>query len=82
MGYALTSKRQVTVPLQVCEHLGIGPGREIDYVTLEDGRVVITPTPEKSTAIQSAIQKWRGKSTLRKSTEEVVRDTRGDEAMR
>lgn len=82
MGYALTSKRQVTVPIQICQQLGIGPGREIDYVTLEDGRVVITPTPEKSTAIESAIEKWRGKSALKKSTEEIARGTRGDEAMR
>jgi predicted nucleic acid-binding protein/bifunctional DNA-binding transcriptional regulator/antitoxin component of YhaV-PrlF toxin-antitoxin module len=40
MSYSLTSKRQVTIPLQICEHLGIGPGREIDYITLEDGRVI------------------------------------------
>jgi AbrB family looped-hinge helix DNA binding protein len=57
MGYALTTKRQVTIPIQICEQLGIGPGREIEYVTLDDGRVVIVPTPEKSVAIHSAIPK-------------------------
>jgi AbrB family looped-hinge helix DNA binding protein len=82
MGYALTTKRQVTIPIQICEQLGIGPGREIEYVTLDDGRVVIVPTPEKNVAIQSAIQKWRGKSVLKKTTEEIMRETRGDESMR
>lgn len=82
MGYALTSKRQVTVPLQICEQLGIGPGREIEYVTLVDGRVVIMAVPEKSTTIQSAIDKWRGKSALNKTTEEIMRETRGEESMR
>jgi AbrB family looped-hinge helix DNA binding protein len=82
MGYALTTKRQVTIPIQICEQLGIGPGREIEYVTLDDGRVVIVPTPEKNVAIQSAIQKWRGKSVLTTTTEEIMREPRGDESMR
>ena len=82
MSYSLTSKRQVTVPLQICEHLGIGPGREIDYVTLEDGRVVITPVPAKNKAFELAIEKWKGKSNLGKSTEEIMRESRGDESMR
>jgi bifunctional DNA-binding transcriptional regulator/antitoxin component of YhaV-PrlF toxin-antitoxin module len=82
MGYALTSKRQVTVPLQICEQLGIGPGREIDYITLTDGRVVISPIPEKTTSIQAAINKWRGTSKIKKSTEEMMLETRGDESMK
>jgi AbrB family looped-hinge helix DNA binding protein len=82
MGYALTTKRRVTIPIQICEQLGIGPGREIEYVTLEDGKVVIVPTPEKNVAIQSAIQKWRDASVLKKTTEEIMRETRGDESMR
>jgi bifunctional DNA-binding transcriptional regulator/antitoxin component of YhaV-PrlF toxin-antitoxin module len=82
MGYALTSKRQVTIPLQICEHLGIGPGREIDYLTLDDGRVVITPIDAKSTSIQAAILKWQGTSPVKKSTAEIMRETRGAESMR
>jgi antitoxin PrlF len=82
MGYTLTSKRQVTVPIQICELLGIGPGRDIEYVTLDDGRVLIRSVPEQRTVIQSALEKWRGKSVLKKSTEAIVRQTRGDEAMR
>ncbi len=82
MGFALTSKRQVTIPLQICEQLGIGPGREIEYITLDDGRVVIAPLPEKNAVIQLAFDKWRGKSLLKKSTEEIMRETRGDESMR
>jgi hypothetical protein len=31
------------------------PGREIDYLTLDHGRVVITPADAKSRSIQAAI---------------------------
>jgi bifunctional DNA-binding transcriptional regulator/antitoxin component of YhaV-PrlF toxin-antitoxin module len=65
MGYTLTSKRQVTVPIQVFEFLGIGPRRDIEYVTLDDGRVLIRSVPEQRTVIQSALDKWRGKSVLK-----------------
>jgi AbrB family looped-hinge helix DNA binding protein len=82
VGYALTSKRQVTIPIQICEQLGIGPGREIEYVTLDDGRVTIVPAPEKNLAITSAINKWRGRSVLKKTTEQIMRETRGKESMR
>jgi bifunctional DNA-binding transcriptional regulator/antitoxin component of YhaV-PrlF toxin-antitoxin module len=82
MGYALTSKRQVTIPIQICKQLGIGPGREIEYAILGDGRVVIVPIPEKRISIKVAIKKWSGKSILKKTTDEIMRETRGDESMR
>ena len=43
MGYALTSKSQVTLPKAIRELLGVSPGQEIDYEALPDGRVVIFP---------------------------------------
>lgn len=82
MGYALTSKRQVTIPLQICNQLGIGPGREIDYDTLADGRIVIVPVPQQKTSFEAALEKWRGTGVLKMTTEEIMRETRGEESMR
>lgn len=82
MGYALTSKRQVTVPLQICNQLGIGPGWEIEYATLADGHVAIVPIPPKKLAIENVLEKWRGTGVRKLSTEEIMRETRGDESMR
>lgn len=78
MGYALTSKRQVTVPLQICNQLGIGPGREIDYATLEDGRIVIVPLPEKKKDIREVLKKWMGTGVSGMTTEEILNETRGE----
>jgi bifunctional DNA-binding transcriptional regulator/antitoxin component of YhaV-PrlF toxin-antitoxin module len=82
MGYALTSKRQVTVPLQICNQLGIGPGQEIDYATLADGRVVIVPVSTKKLSIEEVLEKWRGTGVRKMTTEEIMRETRGEESMR
>ena len=82
MGYALTSKRQVTVPLQICNQLGIGPGREIDYTTLEDGRIIIVAVPQEKPSFEDVLKKWRGTGILKMTTEEIMRETRGDESMR
>jgi antitoxin PrlF len=81
MGYALTSKRQVTVPLLICEHLGIGPGREIEYELLSDGRVVISPIAAADNTLDSAFKKWRGSSKLKMTTTQLMRETRGEESM-
>jgi bifunctional DNA-binding transcriptional regulator/antitoxin component of YhaV-PrlF toxin-antitoxin module len=82
MGYALTSKRQVTIPLKICEQLGIGPGREIDYITGEDGRVYLQSVPGQPNSIAAALDKWSGTSVLKKTTEVIMRATRGEDSMR
>lgn len=82
MGYALTSKRQVTVPLQICNQLGIGPGREIDYTTLEDGRITIVAVPQQKPSFEEVLKKWMGTGISGMSTEEIMRETRGEDSMR
>ena len=37
------SRGRVTLPLEVCRDLGIGPGSKIDFVENEDGETVIVP---------------------------------------
>ncbi|MER8471922.1 AbrB/MazE/SpoVT family DNA-binding domain-containing protein [Mesorhizobium sp. M1328] len=37
----VTTKGQVTIPKQIRDHLGIGPGSEVEFVPTEDGARVI-----------------------------------------
>jgi antitoxin PrlF len=41
MGYALTSKSQVTIPKHIREKLGVGPGDQVIFDINEDGQVII-----------------------------------------
>lgn len=37
----VTSKGQITIPKEIREHLQVHPGDSVDFVVLEDGRVVL-----------------------------------------
>jgi antitoxin PrlF len=78
MGYALTAKSQVTVPKAIRQHLGIEPGQEIQYQTLPDGRVVIA-VAKSTPSVKGKFAKWRGVGVQQRSTDGIMRDTRGDD---
>ncbi|MCS4509515.1 AbrB/MazE/SpoVT family DNA-binding domain-containing protein [Xylophilus ampelinus] len=85
MGYALTVKSQVTIPKAIRQHLKVAPGQEVEYEPLPDGSVRMTAAvPEKRDVedIRAALRKWRGTGLLKQSTEEIMRFTRGEDAMR
>ena len=39
----LTSKGQTTIPKEIRDLLGIGPGDKLDFVVESDGRVILRP---------------------------------------
>ena len=39
----LTSKGQITVPKEVRDALGVGPGDRVDFVRMEDGNFAVIP---------------------------------------
>jgi antitoxin PrlF len=41
---SITSKGQTTIPKEIRDHLHLKPGDRIEFVTDEDGRVVVLPT--------------------------------------
>ena len=85
MGYALTTKSQVTVPKAVRQALGVGPGQQIDYKVQKDGKVVMFPVKAlvmAPLADENPFRKWLGTGILKMSTEEIMRETRGDDCMR
>jgi AbrB family looped-hinge helix DNA binding protein len=72
----VTSDGQVTIPQTVQDHLGIGPGSEVEFRHAADGSVVL----EKATADQPPIQweKVRGSAGRGQTTDEIMAVLRGD----
>ena len=81
MSYQLTIKSQVTIPKAIREHLGVVPGGEIDYEPLPDGsvRVVACKPNARNEEFARVLAKWRGTGTSGMTTDEIMRETRGDD---
>ncbi len=77
MGYALTSKSQVTIPKAIREQLGVVPGQEIDYEALPDGRVVIFPV--RPSAADNPFKQLLGVGIRKRPTDDIMRETRGED---
>ena len=80
MSYALTVKSQVTVPKAIRQHLHLVPGQSIDYEPLPDGSVRITAAnrPVDDNPFLALV----GVGIRRQPTEEIMRETRGEDSMR
>ncbi|MDD2808300.1 AbrB/MazE/SpoVT family DNA-binding domain-containing protein [Rhodoferax sp.] len=78
MGYALTVKGQVTLPKAIRDFLGVSPGQEIDYEALSDGRVVIFPV-RRQAAQSNPYQQLLGVGLRKRPTDEIMRETRGED---
>jgi antitoxin PrlF len=82
MGYALTTKSQVTVPKAVRQALGVLPGQEIDYEVKPNGEVIMFPVKKPSASEDNPFLKFVGIGIRKRPTEEIMRETRGEDAMR
>jgi antitoxin PrlF len=80
MSYSLTIKGQVTVPKAIRQHLHVLPGQAIDYEPLADGSVRMTAATKP--ADDNPFLKFVGIGIRRRPTEEIMRETRGEDAMR
>jgi AbrB family looped-hinge helix DNA binding protein len=72
----VTTKGQVTIPQHIREKLGITPSTEIDFVE-EKGRFYIAKQ-KVSRSQKEKFAKLRGITTVRMTTDEIMRLTRGD----
>ncbi|MFH0784561.1 MAG: AbrB/MazE/SpoVT family DNA-binding domain-containing protein [Pseudomonadota bacterium] len=72
----ITSKGQVTIPVEVREQMGFFPNTEVEFVV--QGNVVIL---QKATASKGRgkkiIERMRGRATVRMSTDDIMALTRG-----
>ncbi len=74
---ALTVKSQVTVPKEIREFLGIGPGERLKFEPMADGRVAITPAQPRKRAEPDPFERMKGSGKAGVTTEKVMRATRG-----
>jgi AbrB family looped-hinge helix DNA binding protein len=73
----LTSKGQVTVPKNVRDFLGIGPGSKVTFELTPKGDVLLRPARARA-ARRSPFAKVRGSATVKMRTDEIMKLTRGD----
>ncbi len=71
MGHALTVKGQVTIPKAMREHMGVAQGGQVLMFPAK------APAPEENPFL-----KWMGTGISGMTTEEILRETRGEDAMR
>lgn len=60
----LTSKRQTTIPKEICLHLHVRPGDRLRFVIEEDGRVVLLPVTVKISELKGILPPPRKRVTV------------------
>lgn len=78
MAYQISSKGQVTLPIEIRKRLGLKPGDKIDY-RIKDGLVTVVPVRDEE---ENIFEKWIGRYPAFNSREEIndwISDLRDDE---
>jgi len=72
----VTSKGQVTIPIEIRSLLGIMPNSEVEFIE-EGGEVVLRKQAGTGKRGRQLVEAIRGKSTLKLSTDQIMALTRG-----
>jgi AbrB family looped-hinge helix DNA binding protein len=78
MAMRVTSKGQVTIPVEIREKLGLVPNSEVEFEIV--GNAVRLRKVRSKRAVgrgRSLVARLRGKGSVRMSTDEILRHTRG-----
>ena len=73
----VTSKGQVTIPVEIRERLGILPDTEVEFEVVDD-TVVLRKAEGSRRRGRSLVARMRGKATVTMSTDQIMALTRGD----
>jgi AbrB family looped-hinge helix DNA binding protein len=71
----LTSKGQVTIPLEIRERLGLLPNTEVEFAIDGDG-VRITKARASRRRGEALVARLRGRGTIRLTTDQILSLTR------
>jgi AbrB family looped-hinge helix DNA binding protein len=63
MSYALTQKSQVTVPKDVRQQLGIGPGDRVTFAANDRGEMVMKAEPKTENSFMLSLKEAQAKLT-------------------
>jgi AbrB family looped-hinge helix DNA binding protein len=72
----VTTKGQVTIPLEIREQLGIQPGAEVEF-KVEGNVAKLIPARRSRTHGRRIVERLRGRATVQMSTGEIMALTRG-----
>ncbi len=72
----VTSKGQVTIPLEIRDKLGLTASSEVEFEVLPDGKVCLTRA-DKPTRRNALVRKMKGRATTKLSTDQIMKLTRG-----
>jgi AbrB family looped-hinge helix DNA binding protein len=72
----ITSKGQVTIPLEIRTRLGLLPDTEVEFEVSRDA-VRIRKAKGRQRRGRALVEHMRGKATIRMSTDEIMALTRG-----
>ena len=81
MAHALTVKGQVTIPKAMRDHMAVTQGQELEFIAQPNGQVLMFPAKAAGER-ENPFLKWMGTGVSGLSTEEILRETRGDDCMR
>jgi AbrB family looped-hinge helix DNA binding protein len=75
----VTSKGQVTIPIELRERFGIEPGCEVEFAAQDDA-IVIRRKADSQTSVQRHIEWMRGRGKgIGMTTDEIMALTRGED---
>jgi AbrB family looped-hinge helix DNA binding protein len=72
----ITSKGQVTIPLEVREKMGFFPDTEVEFI-ISGHTVLMKKAKSQSKRSRDLITRMRGKATVKMATDEIMALTRG-----
>ncbi|MBS3763463.1 MAG: AbrB/MazE/SpoVT family DNA-binding domain-containing protein [Candidatus Brocadiia bacterium] len=73
----ITSKGQVTIPIDIREKAGLLPETEVEF-RMEDGKVILTKRDGNSRG-RKLVERLKGKGSVSMTTDEIMALTRGEE---
>lgn len=71
----ITTKGQVTIPVDIRERLGLLPNTEVEF-TLKGNGVVVTKARRSNRRGRRLVARLRGRGTVQMSTDEILALTR------
>lgn len=74
----ITSKGQVTIPIEIREQFGFLPDSEVEF-RVEGNTVRLVKAIERSGRGARIVENLRGAADVRMTTDEILASTRGDD---
>ena len=74
----ITSKGQVTIPIDIRTQAGLLPNTEVTF-EFRNGDVLLKKSPTQATRGQKLVERMKGKASIRMTTDEIMALTRGDD---